>query len=240
MKAAEIPHNPVVRTTIVLLGAAALLSTTGAAAAQKSGASAARFRATVAGATRTPFAGARWRFAVRAVDSAGRAVEASALVRVFVDGRRLDTVGQFGLKGMLRRSYRWSTTLRGLSAVLQAKVTGPGGTQIARYPVRIRSYSGTPHFRASVSGRTRIPRAGASWPFVVRASAAGHPVAGTAIVRVLLHGRVVDTVGWFGFKGTLRRTYTWSPILRRSRALLQVSVVGPGGTRTVAYAVRVR
>jgi hypothetical protein len=230
-----------VRTTIVLLGAAALLSTTGAAAAQKHSSSAVRFRASVTGATPSPFAGVRWRYSVRAVNSAGRAVPASALVRVFVDGRPLDTIGQFGLKGTLSRSYRWSTTLRGLSAVLQARVTGPGGTRIASYPVRIRSYSGKPRFRATLGGGTRAPRASASWPFVVRSvDASGRPVSGTAIVRVLVHGRVMDTVGWFGFKGTLRRPYHWSPKLRGLRALLQATVVGPGGTRTVAYAVRVR
>ena len=229
------------RTTIVLLGALALLSTTGGAAARQSNSPGAQFRASVSGATRTPFAGVRWRYAVRAFNSAGRGVQASALVRVFVDGRRLDTVGQFGFKGTLRGTYRWPATLRGLTAVLQAKVTGPGGTRLVSYPVRIRSYSGTPRFRASVSGGSRIPRAGAGWPFVVRAvDAAGRAVAGTAVVRVLLHGRVVDTVGWFGFKGTLRRTYHWSPTLRGSRVLLHATVVGPGGTRAVAYAVRVR
>jgi hypothetical protein len=230
-----------VRTTIVLLGAAALLSTTGAAAAQKHRSSAARFRASVTGATPRPFAGLRWRYSVRAVNSAGQPVQASALVRVLVDGRPLDTLGQFGLKGTLRGRYRWSTTLRGLSAVLQAKVTGPGGTRTAKFPVRIRAYSGKPTFRAVVGGGTRTPRAGATWTFSVRATdAAGRGVPGTAIVRVLVHGKVVDTVGWFGFKGSLRKTYHWSPTLRGSRALLQVSVVGPGGTRAVLYAVRVR
>lgn len=169
------------------------------------------------------------------------AVAASALVRVVVDGRVLDTVGEFGLKGTLRGSYHWSATLRGLAAVLQAKVTGPGGTRTVAFPVRIRSYSGRPTFRAAVGGGTRTPLAGAKWPFAVHArDASGHSVPGTAVVRVLVHGRVVDTVGWFGFKGSLRRTYSWSPTIRGQRALLQVSVVGPGGTRTVAYAVRVR
>ena len=86
----------------------------------------------------------------------------------------------------------------------------------------------------------RTPSSGQAWSFVVRASNAGRAVSGTAIVRVLVRGRVVDTVGWFGFKGTLRHTYSWSKTLRGKRALLQVSVAGPGGTRTVAYAVRVR
>jgi hypothetical protein len=240
VEALEIPHNQIVRTTMVLLGAAALLGTTGAAAAQKHQSSAARFRASVTGATRTPFAGLRWRYSVRALNASGGPVQASALVRVLVDGRPLDTIGQFGLKGTLRRSYRWSTTLRGIAAVLQAKVTGPGGTRTVKFAVRIRSYSGKPAFKAAVGGGTRTPLAGARWPFWVRATdSAGHGVPGTAIVRVLVHGKVVDTVGWFGFKGSLRKTYHWSPTIRGQRALLQVSVVGPGGTRTVAYAVRV-
>jgi hypothetical protein len=229
-----------VRTTLVLLGAAALLSTAGGAAARQSGATAPHFRASVVGSTKAPFAGVRWHYTVRAVDSAGRAVQASALVRVLVGGQPLDTIGMFGFDGTLRRSYRWSTTLRGLPAVLQAKVTGPGGTRTARYSVRIRSYSGKPKFRAVVSGGTRNPVAGAKWPFSLKATdAAGHGVPGTAIVRVLVHGKVVDTVGWFGFKGSLKKSYRWSPTLRGQRALLQVNVVGPGGTRTVVYAVRV-
>jgi hypothetical protein len=237
----EIPHNASVRTTIVLLVAAALLAATGAAAAQKQTISAARFHASVSGATRLPFAGHRWRYSVRAVNANGRAVRASALVQTLVDGRKLDTIGQFAFKGTLLGSYRWSTTLRGLTVVLQAKVTGPGGTRTVRFPVRVRSYSGKPTFRAFVGGQTHTPTAGAAWRFSVRArNALGRGVPGTARVRVLLHGRIVDTVGWFGFKGFLRKTYRWSPAIRGQRALLQVSVAGPGGTRTVAYAVRVR
>jgi hypothetical protein len=230
-----------VRATIVLLGAAALLGATGVAAAQVNQSGAVRFQASVTAATRVPFAGPSWRYKVRAVNANGRAVPASALVRVLVDGRPLDTIGEFGFKGTLRRSYRWATTLSGLAAVLQARVTGPGGTRTVRYPVRIRSYSGKPAFRVTVSGATHRPVAGAKWQFLVRArNSAGRGISGAAKVRVLLHGKVVDTVGWFGFTGSLRKTYRWSPTLRRQDALLQVSVNGPGGTRTVEYAVHVR
>lgn len=237
----EIPHNASVRTTILLLAAAVLLGTTGAAAAHKQQSSAAHFSASVTAAKHSPFAGRRWYYAVRAVNAAGQAVPASALVKVLVDGRPLDTIGQFGFKGVLHRSYRWSTILRGLRAVVEAKVTGPGGTRTVRLPVRIRSYSGKPTFRVVVRGGTRTPLASANWTFSVRArNAAGRGISGTARVRVLLHGRLIDTVGWFGIKRSFRKTYRWSPRLRGQRALLQVSVVGPGGTRTVAYAVRVR
>jgi hypothetical protein len=230
-----------VRRTIVLIAAAALLGMTAGAAARGQHASAAHFRASVTAAQHSPFAGIRWRYSIHAVNASGHAVPASALVRVFVDDRPLDTIGQFGFKGTLKRSYRWSTLLRGLKAVVQAKVTGPGGTRTVRLPVRVRSYSGKPSFRLSVSGATRTPLASRPWTFVVRArNAAGRSVSGAARVRVLLHGKAADTVGWFGVKGLLRKTYRWSPKLRSQRALLQVSMVGPGGTRTVAYAVRVR
>ena len=86
-------HNPGVRTTIVLLGAAALLGMAGAAAAQHSRVSAPRFHAVVNGATRTPSAGVSWRYVVRAADSSGRPVQGTAVLRVFVGGQALDTVG---------------------------------------------------------------------------------------------------------------------------------------------------
>jgi hypothetical protein len=69
---------------------------------------------------------------------------------------------------------------------------------------------------------------------------ANHPIPGTVIVRVRRAGRIVDTVGWFGFKGAVRRTYRWSTELIGSSAVLEAKVIGPGGTRTLAYAVRVR
>ena len=229
------------RTTIVLLAAATLLGTTGAAAALKHQSSAAHFRASVVSVQHSPFVGHRWRFSIHAMNAGGHPIAASALVRVLVDGHRLDTIGQFGFKGNLGRSYRWSQNLRGLKAVIQAKVTGPGGTRTVRLPVRVRSYSGKPEFRVRLRAGTRRPVAGAIWTFALRArNAAGRGISGTARVRVLLHGRPVDTVGWFGIKRSISKTYTWSPKLRGQRAVLQVSVVGPGGTRTVTYAVRVR
>lgn len=203
--------------------------------------SAARFDASVAATTHAPSAGAHWVFVVRAVGGHGRPVAASAVVRVRVDGETVDTIGMFGFRGVLRQSYSWSPTLRGTSAVLEATVTGPGGKRTATYPVRVRSFSGRPRFRAAVAGASRRPQAGRPWPYVVRATdAAGRRVGGTAVLRVLVRGRVVDTIGWFGFTGSLHRTYRWSQRLRGAEALLQASVVGPGGTHTVGYSVRVR
>jgi hypothetical protein len=191
-------------------------------------------------------AGERWRYVVRAVDAHGRPIAGSARLQVVVGGHVVDTVGLFGFKGRLRRTYRWSEQLAGEKASLRARIVGPGGTKTAAYAVRVRSGStagvtGHPQFRASVRGQNRQPVAGAKWRFLVRAvGTKGAGFSGTAIVRVVVHRRIVDVVGWFGFKGTLRRTYRFSPRLRGDAAIFQAKVVGNGGTRTVGYAVRVR
>jgi hypothetical protein len=227
------------RAAVAVLTAAAFGWTVSAPALAR--ARAPQFVVSLGATTHEPAAGKHWVFVVHARDARGRPVTASALVRVVVDGETVDTVGMFGFRGALRRSYTWSPTLRGSSAVLEARVVGPGGTRTVAFPVRVLAVSGHPDFRASIAGASRKPLAGRRWAYVVRAvDAGGRAVAGTAVMRVLVRGRVVDTIGWFGFSGTLRRTYRWSPSLRGSRALIQASVVGPGGTRTVDYPVVVR
>jgi hypothetical protein len=181
---------------------------------------------------------------VRARDAAGRPVSGTAIVQVLVRGRVVDTVGWFGFKGTLRRTYRFAAELSGSYAVLRAKVLGPGGSRTAGYGVRVRAGStavtGNPRFRAAVTGATHRPAAGVPWRYVVRAvDASGRPVKGTAVVRVLVGARIVDTVGWFGFKGSFSRTYRWSPALRGSAATFRARVVGPGGSRLIVYVVRV-
>ena len=200
-----------------------------------------QFAASIRSTTHEPSAGTRWVFVVNARDVHGRPVPASALVRVLVDDTVVDTVGMFGFHGTLRRSYAWSPTLRGSHAVLEARVAGPGGTRTVTFPVRVQGVSGRPTFRASIAGSSRTPVAGKPWAFAVRAvDRAGRAVDGTAVMRVLVRGRVVDTIGWFGFSGKLHRSYRWSQRLRGSHALLQANVIGPGGTYTVDYAVLVR
>src|SRR5262245_33116829 len=225
------------RAAVAVLTAATLASAVSTPAV----AGAPQFTASVAATTHAPAAGTRWFFVVHARDKHGRPVAASALVRVLVDDAVVDTVGMFGFRGALRRGYKWSPTLRGSHAVLQARIVGPGGTRTVAFPVHVRAVSGKPAFRASIAGADRRPVAGEPWTFAVRAvDHEGHAVAGTAVMRVLVRGRVVDTIGWFGFSGTLHRSYRWSPRLRGSHAVLQANVIGPGGTHTVDYAVLVR
>jgi hypothetical protein len=101
--------------------------------------------------------------------------------------------------------------------------------------------TGNPRFRVVLRADSHTVKAGAPWRFVVRSyDLANHPIPGTAVVRVRHAGRIVDTVGWFGFKrGIVRRTYRWSPVLKGKYARLEVKVIGPGGTRTLGYGVRV-
>jgi hypothetical protein len=226
-----------VRAAVAVLAMAA----PAAAAADSVFARAPHFAASIAATTHRPAAGARWAFVVRVLDARGRPVPASALVRVLVGGATVDTIGMFGFRGTLRRSYTWPSTLRAAAATVEARVRGPDGTRTVAYAVRVRAISGRPSFRPEIDGASRSPAAGRPWSYVVRgADAAGRGIRGTAVVRVLVRGRVVDTVGWFSFNGALHRTYRWSPSLRGRQALLQASVVGPGGTHTVGYAVRVR
>src|SRR2546422_10329300 len=66
---------------VVLSASVAAVASRGPAAA-----SAPRFRATVQAQSRIPLAGTNWRFVVRAVDSAGRPGQGTALVRGFAGG----------------------------------------------------------------------------------------------------------------------------------------------------------
>jgi hypothetical protein len=208
-----------------------------AAAAEKQGA----VRVTLTGQSGTADAGRRWRFAVSAADAAGHAVGGTATIRVVQAGRVVDTLGVFRFEGTLRRTYRWPLTLGGSRALLQATVIAGGAKRKLGFPVRVIAETGDPHFSATLSGQNRRPRAGAPWWWALRARGAGGRAAGgTAIVRVVVAGHVVDTVGWFGFDGRIGRSYRWSPKLRGFPALLQAKILGPGGTRTVSYAVRVR
>jgi hypothetical protein len=234
-------HNSFVRALTLVLGAALLLGG-GIASA---GPEASRFRVRIGGESHASAVGAKWVYSLRAVDARGRRVGGTAVVRVLVGGRVVDTLGWFGFKGSLRRSYRWAPEFAGTRAVLQVTVIGPGGTRTARHAVRVRSrvntLTGRPAFRTILRAKTRTPPARARWSFSVRAfRKSGHPVGGTAVARVFRGGRIVDTIGWFGFRGSLSRTYRWPSRLRGSPAVFQVRVIGPGGTRTVGFAIRVR
>jgi hypothetical protein len=220
----------------VVLGA--VTPTTGAVSAAPAASTA--LRVNLSGASRAPVAGRRWQFVLRATDGAGRPVRAVASVHAALAGKPVDTVGRFAFSGSLRRSYRWSPTLVGAHATLTAAVTSQGAETNVSFAVRVVSFTGRPHFVVRLVPQNRAPRAGRRWRFAVYArDARDRPVGGTVVVRVAVAGHIVDTVGWFKFDGNLRRAYSWSKVLRGSLALFQARVIGPGGSRTVGYPVRV-
>jgi hypothetical protein len=229
------------RFSVVVLAAALLVTGASTGAAGPASTSASAFVVTLTADGRRAQAGKPWHYVVKAVDASGRPVKGTAIVRVIAYGETLDTVGWFGFNGRLRKTYRWSGMLGGSSALLEAKVVGARATRTARYPVRVVADTGRPRFRVTLAGSGHSAKAGAPWQFVVRAlDAHGNSIQGTAVVRVIVKGQIADTVGWFGFKKRIVRAYRWPRTYRGSVARLQAKVIGPGGTRTVVYAVRVR
>jgi hypothetical protein len=226
------------RLPAVAVGAALCVAVAGGAAAAPSTSSA--LHVTLAGSSRAPVSGQPWRFVLRATDAAGRPVRASARIYATLGGKPVDTIGLFAFGGVLRRGYRWSSTLVGAPATLRAAVTAGGTTTNVSFPVRVVGWTGAPRFAVRVVPQDHSPRAGRGWHFAVHArSGRNRPVGTSVVVRVASRGHIVDTVGWFGFDGDLRGTYSWPKALSGSFAVFQAKVVGPGGTRIVGIPVRV-
>jgi hypothetical protein len=96
-------------------------------------------------------------------------------------------------------------------------------------------------FTVTLSGESHRATAGEPWSFVVQArTRSGKPVRGTEIVQVIVGDEVVDTIGWFAFKGTMQRSYKFSPLIRgRSGVVLSAKIIGPGGSKRATYPVQV-
>ena len=191
-------------------------------------------------ATRTPTPGRPWRFAISAITRAGRPVASTAIVRVLVGNRVVDTIGWFGFKGTLHRSYRWPVALAGSSATLRVTVPVGHVGYAGSFKVRVADTTGRPRFNATLSGGGRAPTPGTPWPYVLRISRDGRPIDATAVVRIIGVSQVLDTIGWFQARGRLEGVYRWPRNLRGQTVALQATVLGPGGTRTVTYRLRVR
>jgi hypothetical protein len=225
----------------MLLIAGLLFATSATAgAALRTRTTAASSSVTLTAASHTAHAGKPWQYEVQAVGPSGQALPGTVVLRAIAFGHTFDKIGQFGFKGTLRRTYTWSSMLGGTSPIIEARVTIGQTTHVLRYSVHVNADTGKPRFHATIVGSGHVARPGSSWYFIVRAlDQNGNSVHGTAIVRVVADGQFVDTVGWIGFKKKIVRTYSWSPVLRGTLALMQARVIGPGGTRTVAYAVHI-
>jgi hypothetical protein len=214
-----------------MLGAVAALALTAAPAVHVS----------ISAGGRAPMPGRVWRFEMQARDAAGRPVPGTAIVRVVAGGVVVDTVGWYGFSGTLRGSYRWPVALAGSAAIFRLTVLAGRRSVVGDYRVRVADRSGTPRFRVVLTAAGRAPVAGHPWRYSLRAFTNGGAAADvTALVRVVSGAEVRDTVGRFQLRGRLEGVYRWPGALRGRPAALQATVVGPGGSRTVAYRLRPR
>jgi len=198
------------------------------------------FRVSLTADDHRPTAGEAWHFSVRASTTSGRPISGTVLIQVLMGGRVADTIGLFRFSGVHETAYRWSPALAGATAFLQATVVTADGARRVRLAVNVVGKTGRPQFRVTLSGDGHSTQSGDPWHYRVRArDARGRPIGATAVVRVIVGGQVVDTIGWFRFRGGMRRAYRWSLRLQNTVALLQVRLIGPGGARTVGYMVRV-
>ena len=96
------------------------------------------FDVRLTGENATPVAGQPWRYTVTATSKDGKPANATAKMRVFVEGDLVDTLGFFAFEGTLTRTHKWPTVLKGKDGVvLQAEVEGAGGTQRVNFPVKV-------------------------------------------------------------------------------------------------------
>jgi hypothetical protein len=81
---------------------------------------------------------------------------------------------------------------------------------------------------------------GQPWRWTVRTyTATGRPVGGTVIAQVLLGGKVIDTIGWFRYSGSLSRVYHYGDADRGKTVTFRARVIAKGRQRMLLYAVRV-
>ena len=96
-------------------------------------------------------------------------------------------------------------------------------------------------FKATLVTDGHNPAVGEPWHFTVKASNRnGTPVAGTVKAEVLLSGKVIDTIGWFGFSGTLKHTVKWTPDKKGQPLVFRAEIDANGGAKYLDYPIRVR
>ena len=89
-------------------------------------------------ATHHPQVNARWSYTVHATDPRGRKVDAVVSPRIVYNGKTVDTLGYYGFKGQLTRTYKWPASTRGKSLDFTVRVQGLGKVVFATYPVTVR------------------------------------------------------------------------------------------------------
>ena len=96
-------------------------------------------------------------------------------------------------------------------------------------------------FKASLVTDGHTPAVGKPWHFTVTAlNRDGTPVAGTVKAEVLLSGKLIDTIGWFGFKGTLKHAVRWRSDKKGQPLVFRAEIDANGGVRYLDYPILVK
>jgi len=96
-------------------------------------------------------------------------------------------------------------------------------------------------FKARLVTDGHNPAVGKPWHFTVRAvNRDGTPVAGTVKAEVLLSGKLIDTIGWFGFKGTLKHAVRWRSDKKGQPLVFRAEIDANGGVRYLDYPILVK
>ena len=127
------------RTRIVFLVCLSLLAVLSARVATPAASPAkVPYRATLKAPTHVPLVNSKWRFTVTVKGPDGKALPASLRVYSLENGRRVDTIGWFGMKGTFSKTIRWHPTTRGRSLTFRVVVIATGGQTKLSYWVKPR------------------------------------------------------------------------------------------------------
>ena len=97
-------------------------------------------------------------------------------------------------------------------------------------------------FKIALTTDGHSPRVGRPWHFTVRVTDLhGRPLPGTVKPHVLLSGRVIDTIGWFGFSnGTFKHDIGWTSVKKGQPRVLRFEVDANGSAKNVDYPILVK
>jgi len=97
-------------------------------------------------------------------------------------------------------------------------------------------------FKVKLTTDGHSPTVGRPWHFTVRVTDRhGRPLRGTVKPHVVLSGRVIDTIGWFGFSnGVFKHDIVWTSDKKGQPLVLRVEVDANGGAKHVDYPILVK
>lgn len=126
----------------------------------------------------------------------------------------------------------------GSSGSSSQQTSGSPATQAA---ATVPSGPPTKPFKVTVVADTHAPAVGTPWHYTIRAkNADGTAVTGTAMPAVFQGNTRLDGIGWFGFSGIYKGTYTWKSEWRGKPLDFVADVQANGGVESAKYAITVQ